>query len=124
MLMDNEFNKVADELPQFIINATTANEHVGEVEWHIRLIKERAQGIMATLPFKSIPKIMIIHLIHYCTMWLNAFPVKSGISSKWSPRELVSGSKLDPKLHAKIPFGAYCHVHDEPDKTNSMQPRT
>ena len=32
MLMDNEFNKVADEFPQFIINTTTANEHMGEVE--------------------------------------------------------------------------------------------
>ena len=40
MLMDNEFNKVADEPPQFIIKTTTANEHMGEVEWHIRLIEE------------------------------------------------------------------------------------
>ena len=56
--MDNEFNKVADELPQFIINTTAANEHVGEVEWHIRLIKEHAWGIMSTLPFKN--------LIHRC----------------------------------------------------------
>ena len=38
MLMDNEFIKVADEL----INTTAANEHVGEVEWHTRLIKECA----------------------------------------------------------------------------------
>ena len=35
MLMDNEFNKVADDLPQFIIKTMAANEHVGEVEWHI-----------------------------------------------------------------------------------------
>ena len=42
MLMDNGFNKVSDKLPQFIINTTAANEHVGEVEWHIRLIKEHA----------------------------------------------------------------------------------
>ena len=35
VLMDNEFNKVADELPQFIIKTMATNEHVGEVEWHI-----------------------------------------------------------------------------------------
>ena len=33
--MDNEFHKVDYELPQFIIHTTAANEHVGEVEWHI-----------------------------------------------------------------------------------------
>ena len=67
MFMDNECNKVADELPQFIINTTATNEHMGEVEQHISLIKEHVQGIMATLSFKSIPKIMVIHLIHHST---------------------------------------------------------
>ena len=122
MLMDNEFNKVADELPQLIINTIAANEHVGEVEWHIPLIEKHAWGILATLSFKSIPKIMLMHLIHCFTMWLNAFPVKLGISNQWSPRELVSGTMLNPKLDAMILFGAYCHVHDEPTHTNSMPP--
>ena len=31
---------------------------------------------------------------------------------------------LDPKIHARVPFGAYCEVHNEPSPTNSMQPRT
>ena len=42
MLMGNEVGKVAEELPQFIINTTAANEHVDKVEWHTRLIKEHA----------------------------------------------------------------------------------
>ncbi len=32
--------------------------------------------------------------------------------------------KLDAKLHCKVPFGAYCEVHINPDITNMMEPRT
>jgi len=35
-------------------------------------------------------------------MWMNLFPVKSGISEKWSPQELVSRTKLDTKLGAAL----------------------
>jgi hypothetical protein len=50
--------------------------------------------------------------------------VKSGVSEKWSPRELISRYKLDAKLHCKTPFGAYGEVHTDPDITNTMEPRT
>ena len=77
-----------------------ANEHVGEVERRIRIIKERARGILATLPFKKLPRFMIIHLVHFVTMWLNSWPIKTGISSTISPRELITGMKLTTKLYA------------------------
>ncbi len=54
------------------------------------------------------------------------FPVKSGISKKWSPRELVSQHKLDAKLHCRAPLGSYCEVHVDPEITNTLElePRT
>ncbi len=70
------------------------------------------------------PKLMVIELMHFYVMWMNSFPVMSGVSKKWSPRELVSRHKLDAKLHCKAPFGSYCEVHVDPDITNSMEPRT
>ncbi len=76
------------------------------------------------LPYEMMPKLMIIELMHFCVMWMNSFPVKSGVSEKWSPRELVSRHKLDAKLHCKAPFGSYCKVHVDPDITNTMEPRT
>ena len=79
---------------------------------------------MNTLPYPQMPRLMIIELMHFCVMWMNAFPVKSGVSKKWSPRELISRHKLDAKLHCKAPFGAYCEVHTDPDITNTMEPRT
>ena len=36
----------------------------------------------------------------------------------------MSRHKLDAKMHCKVPFGAYCEVHVDPDITNTMEPRT
>jgi hypothetical protein len=79
---------------------------------------------MATLPYLTLPKIMIIALMIFCVLWLNSFPGKSGVSEKWSPRELTSLHWLDAKLHFKTTFGAYCKMHTDPDITNTMEPRT
>jgi hypothetical protein len=79
---------------------------------------------MNTLPYPQLPRLMTNELMHFCVMWMNAFPVKSGVSEKWSPRKLISRHKLDAKLYCKAPLGAYCEVHTDPDIMNSMEPRT
>jgi hypothetical protein len=124
MMMDMEFEKIVDLLPNVTVNTMAAREHLGEIERKIRVIKERARGTMNTLPYPQLPRLMTIEMMHFCIMWMNAFPVKSGISVKWSPRELISRHKLDAKLHCKTPFGAYCEVHTDPDITNTMEPGT
>ena len=62
-------------------NVTTALmdrefEHVPEIERQHRLIKEQARACRHSLPFKMIPKIMIIEMIYNCVLWINAFPPK------------------------------------------------
>ena len=79
---------------------------------------------MNTLPYLQLPRLMIIELMHFYVMWMNAFLVKSGVSKKWSLRELISRCKLDAKLHCETPLGAYCEVHMDLDITNTMEPRT
>jgi hypothetical protein len=123
-LMDMEFEKLRTMMPHVALNTTAAREHVGEVERKIRVIKERARGTFNTLPYKKLPKLMVIELLHFCIMWMNSFPMKSGISKKWSPWELVSQHKLDTKLHCIAPFGSYCEVHVDPEITNTLEPRT
>ncbi len=81
-LMDMEFEKLKDVLPNIMINTMAAREHVGEIERKIQVIKERVRGTMATLPYLTLPKIMIIKLMHFCVLWLNSFPVISGVSEK------------------------------------------
>jgi len=87
------------------------------------VIKERARGAFNTLPYKKISRVMVIELLHFCVMWMNSFPVKSGISEKCSPRELVSCTKLDAKLHCRAPFGSYFEMHIDPDITHMLEPR-
>ena len=89
ILMDMEFDKIKDLIPMINVNISAANEHVAEVEQRIRTIKERCRGIMGTLPFTYIPQQLIMGLVQFVTMWLNAFPCKTGISRKWSPREII-----------------------------------
>jgi hypothetical protein len=123
VLMDNEFEKLKPLLPTLSINTTAANEHVPEIERRIRLIKERGRGILNTLPFKKMPRVILVELIYHVVLWLNAFPSKSGISDTLSPRELVLRHRLDFKKHCRAPFGSYCEVHDEPAPTNNMVSR-
>ena len=124
VMMDMEFQPLQDLMPNIIVNTTAANEHVAEIERRIRVVKERARAIINTLPYPKLPKRMVVELLYFITMWLNSFPVKGGISQKWSPRELLRRHRLDARLHCRAEFGAYCEVHDEPTPTNTMQRRT
>ncbi len=123
-MMDMEFDKLKNLLAHVALNTTAAREHVREIERKIRVIKERARGMINTLPYKKLPRLMVIELLHFCIMWMKSFLVRSGISDKWSPRELVSRHKLDAKLHCRAPFRSYCEVHVDPEITNTMDPRT
>ena len=77
---------------------------------------------MATLPFTYLPQQIIINLVQFVVMWLNALPKQSRISRRWSPQGLVCCHQLDVNKHRKTPFGSYCEVHEELQPTNSMIP--
>lgn len=123
ILMDNEFSKVTDHTPNVLINTTAASEHVGDIERRIRVIKERCRGILCTLPYARLPQIMLVHLLHHVVMWLNNFPVKNGVSDRFSPREIILRHKLNYKKHCRAPFGSYCEVHEDNYPTNSTKSR-
>ncbi len=67
-LMDMEFEKLRNMMPHVVLNTMAACEHVGEVEQKIRGIMERARGASNTLPYKKLPKLMVIELLHFCVM--------------------------------------------------------
>ncbi len=85
ILMDGEFEKIKDVLLTVECNTTTAKEHVSEAERTIRTVKERTRGLVCTLPFTHIPQQMKIEFVYFMVFWLNAFPVKTGISGVYSP---------------------------------------
>jgi hypothetical protein len=106
------------------LNTTATIEHVPEIERQIRVIKERARAIRSTLPFKRMPNRMIVELINFVVLWLNAFPPSSGISKTYSPRTIMTGTTLDYNKHFKLPFGAYVETHEMNTPTNTMKERT
>jgi len=122
ILMDGEFEKIRPLLPTVECNMTAAKEHVSKVERTIRTIKERTRGILVMLPFSHLPRRMKIEFVYFIVLWLNAFPVRSGISSTFSPRELLVHWRLDYKKHCWVLPGTYFKVHDEPMPTNTMTP--
>ena len=124
ILMDGKFEKVKPFLPTLECNTTAAKEHVSKAERTIRTMKERTRGLIAMLPFSHIPRRMKIEFVYFVVLWLNAFPVRSGVSTTYSPRELVMRRKLDYKKHCQVLPGSYCKVHNEPVPTNTMVART
>ena len=97
--IDGYGTKIIPELPEVNINTSAASEHVAKVERCIRVIKERCRACMSTMPFKKIPNIMTINLLHFYVSWLNATPVKT-ILSVYSPSEIICRQKVDPKSGA------------------------
>jgi hypothetical protein len=67
---------------------------------------------------------MKIEFIYFMVLWLNAFPVKNGISSVFSPRKLLVQWRMDYSKHCRVLPGTYCKVHDEASPSNTMTPRT
>jgi hypothetical protein len=124
VLMDGEFKKIKDLIPQLECNTTVAKEHVSEAERMIRTIKERTRGLIGMLTFDNIPRQMKIEFIYFVILWLNAFPAKNGISAVYSPQELLVQWRLDYAKHCWVLPRTYCEVHDEPLPSNTMVTRT
>lgn len=121
---DNEFNALEVGLSEMgiILNTVARDEHVPEVERHIRTLKERCRATYNALPFRRLPSRMIIELVYCMTFWIHAFPAVDGVSATISPRELVTGIAIDASKHCRLPFGSYVQTHEQHD--NSMSSRT
>jgi hypothetical protein len=50
-MMDIEFEKLNNLLPRIVLNTTVVQEHKGEIEQRIRVIKERARGTVNIPPY-------------------------------------------------------------------------
>ena len=63
-------------------------------------------------------------MVYHSVLWLNALPAKGGLSDRYSPRAIVVRTEVDFSKHCRLAFGAYAQVHDDPDTTNTLAPRT
>jgi hypothetical protein len=95
VLLDGEFEK-QNPLMSTIESITTARkELVSKAERTIRMLKERVRSLLAVQPFEHIPKRVKIEFVYFIMLWLNAFPVRTGILLKYLPQELLVRWQLD-----------------------------
>jgi hypothetical protein len=123
ILMDGGFEKLKNTLPTVECNTTAAKEHVSKAEGSIRTVKEKTRGLIGMLPFNNIPQRIKIKFVYFIVLWLNTFPVKTGVLLIYSPRELLVHWHLDYKKQCRVLPGTYCEVHDKPLPSNMMAPR-
>jgi hypothetical protein len=118
---NNEFEPMRADLmdAKVNLNMTSNNEHVLEIERHIRTVKDRARCMYNSVPFKKMPSRMIMEMVTSATFWLIMFPPTDGISKVISPRGIIHGLTVDYNKHCQLEFGSYAQVDEEYD--NSMQ---
>jgi hypothetical protein len=104
------------------LNLASANEHVPEIEREIWVIKEKVRAVIYFIPFNSLPAQMLVHAVLFVTKQLNLFPVRGGLSSKLSPKQIMSGKVVHYKFCA-MGFGQYCQIHEEDQPRNGMVAR-
>jgi hypothetical protein len=123
-LMDKESDAVKEHVSFFQVNTTAAREHVGEIERSIRTMKERTRCTISEFSFQSIPTKVMIYTVYNICMWLNVFPIISGIAGGFSPRELVTGLTINSIKHCKFDVGAYIEASTNAVITNDSANRT
>ena len=74
--------------------------------------------------FKYYHRTIIVHGVYFVIMMINGLPAPNGILGVISPREIVTGWKMDFKKDSRAPFGAYIEARTDAVVTNDMSPRT
>jgi len=117
---DEEFEPLRGYFP--ILDCCGPDDHIGPIERYIRTVKERVRSTYAMLPFKHVPRLIVVHLAKNSVFWLNAIPHPDGVSRVHSPRYLLTGYELTYPQHVRAEFGSYVQTHEE--HTNDLRHRT
>ena len=87
------------------------------------MVKERYRAIRHAMPYRAIPRIMVVALARFIVKWLNAFVCKGGLPTH-SPRSIMIGRDIYYNIHCKLAFGSYAQVHNDGDPHNVPESRT
>ena len=101
ILADGKFEHARKHIEQMgiMLNVTSHDEHVPEIERFIRTAKERVRAIVNTLPFKQYPNRLIVETVYNTILWLNCFPHMDGIHLTLRPQTIITGSTIDYNKH-------------------------
>ena len=97
-------------------------QHVPVIERKIRVVKERVRAHLSALPYKM-PASLLLWLSYFVVFCLNCIPTSAG-GFVISPREALTGRKLNFKRDLRFEFGEYIEDRNPNVIPNSMEPRT
>jgi len=90
---------------QVRVNVVSKGEHVPDIERYIRVVKERCRCYFAMLPFKTLPRLAILHLLRTVVLYINAFVWQRGISPVLSPFNIVEDNTMRERTVCAMALG-------------------
>ena len=87
-------SELKDEPYNVKLSTCDADCHVEFVERMIKFVKERIRVVQVAMPYKTIPKRLMIEMVHRVVILMNSLPHKGSLHSILSPREIVTGNKF------------------------------
>ena len=100
MHADRELEPLRRKMTALDINLKfeSKKDHIPEIERFIQTVKEHVRSFRATMQFKRVSKLIIVHFVASAIFSLNAFhPSTPGsvLSDQKGPRQLVLGAISD-----------------------------
>ena len=97
LAFDREFLTLENRLAGvgISLNTTSEDEHVGDVEHLIGLIKECVRCVYTTLPYSKLLGRLVVELCYTSVFWVNCFHPCTNPINGMSPRTLVTGQEVD-----------------------------
>jgi len=112
----------SDLMPVQLVTAP-AGEKVPEVERSIRTVKERLRCIVASLPYRKVPKAMLKSFVYEAGRHLNDSPPKDGVSRSFSPARIVANRPMVDYKKLVVRTGQYCMIIGTHQNWNGLSPR-
>ena len=77
------------------LNPTNTQDYSTEIERSIKIVKSHIRVVCHQLKYKTLPKLVFMHLAFDKTKKLNMFPSKVGVLQYYSPHAMIDKKTLD-----------------------------
>ena len=121
---DNEFETVADDILPARLVCCGTDEHIPEIERSIQTQKNENRSLCHSMPYNTIPRIMVREIIKQGNSFLNAFGNAENLANGLTPRNIIDNLPHVDYNDLKYEFGEYVQIHLEQSRTNTMAART
>ena len=113
IFLDNQFKCIKHRNQVgILINLVSKGKNRKLIECFYRLIKEHCRCHYTTLPYDSLPRMMVVHLMITVIFYINTFVWKSGTSKILSPLTILEGIMLDYNLHFRVIFSEFVQTYE------------